>query len=109
MSRKNDCQHVVYVGSHDSSSGDRLIPWKACHLTKVGIMWLVWSLLIAPGLPWEPYHEGPYQAHHHSCLHQIRRQQFQCRQTKKIRQLSDAHMQDTSPQSWRSHTMSSIP
>ena len=28
------------------------------------IMWLVWSLLKTPGLPWEPCHEDPYQAPH---------------------------------------------
>lgn len=28
------------------------------------IMWLVWSLLKNPGLPWESCHEDPYQAPH---------------------------------------------
>ena len=33
-------------------------------LQMLEIMLSVWSLLKDPGLPWEPYHEDPYQPHH---------------------------------------------
>jgi len=62
-------------------------PLEGLVLQTLVIMLSVWSLLKDPGLPWEPYHEDPYQPHHHSYLHQIQRQQSQCKQTKKNHQL----------------------